>query len=264
MRKSKRRGKAPGPGLGEVVSVWPRGLSRPVRARLGTSDFMVIEDLLVHGGGGADDGRGEYDAAMDAAARVCGGADKVGLVLDLGANIGIAAVMFADRFPEARVVAVEPEAENFKLLEMNTGSVDGSRTRCVRACVGATRRTVVLDRSAHGGEPWAIAMKDGAGEDRVDVVTVEDVCATRADAIDLLKCDIEGAERELFESCGGWIARVRVMVVELHAPYREAEFLEHVRRGCGGAMPFAAQKLREDHAIQVLLLERTGQGGATA
>jgi Methyltransferase FkbM domain len=36
-------------------------------------------------------------------------------------------------------------------------------------------------------------------------------------SIDILKMDIEGAERQVFSGeCGSWIARTRVMIVELH------------------------------------------------
>jgi len=37
--------------------------------------------------------------------------------------------------------------------------------------------------------------------------------------IDLLKCDIEGSEIELFADCRDWIHRVKALLVETHAPY---------------------------------------------
>ena len=40
------------------------------------------------------------------------------------------------------------------------------------------------------------------------------------DYIDLLKVDIEGAEREVFESSRGWIDRVGAIVVELHDRFK--------------------------------------------
>ena len=43
------------------------------------------------------------------------------------------------------------------------------------------------------------------------------------DGIDLLKIDIEGAEREVFEDTSAWIGRVRSLIVELH---------EHFKPGC--------------------------------
>lgn len=269
-RVLRKRRKWPLPGRGRPVWVRAKRVAAPIRARLGTSDFLVIADLLTRG---AADGRGEYDAAIEAAARHAGGADRVGLVLDLGANIGIASMILAQAFAKATIVAVEPDAANFELMRNNTSGLEArggtSPVRCVRACVGATRRTVVLDRTAHGGEPWAIAMKDdacGAADvtDRVDVVTIEDLSPGDG-PIDLLKCDIEGAERELFEHCGGWINRARVMVVELHAPYRREEFLEHVQRGTGPDVSgFAVTMLKENQAIQVLLLERRSEGKGQA
>jgi hypothetical protein len=41
--------------------------------------------------------------------------------------------------------------------------------------------------------------------------------------IDLLKVDIEGAERELFEGDTGWLAVTRTVLIELH---------DHTRPGC--------------------------------
>ena len=49
--------------------------------------------------------------------------------------------------------------------------------------------------------------------------------------IDLLKCDIEGAERELFEDCRSWIAQVNAIVIELHPPYTLTDLLVALKRG---------------------------------
>ena len=41
-------------------------------------------------------------------------------ILDAGANIGLASTFFALHFPNATIVAVEPDPGNFKMLEINT------------------------------------------------------------------------------------------------------------------------------------------------
>jgi len=41
-------------------------------------------------------------------------------MLDGGANIGLASVYFAHRFPNTKIVAVEPNEENFKMILKNT------------------------------------------------------------------------------------------------------------------------------------------------
>ncbi|HEV8293439.1 MAG TPA: FkbM family methyltransferase, partial [Tepidisphaeraceae bacterium] len=49
--------------------------------------------------------------------------------------------------------------------------------------------------------------------------------------VDLLKCDIEGAEAELFADCGQWIRRMKNIMIELHAPYDKSKFLDDIKRG---------------------------------
>ena len=52
-------------------------------------------------------------------------------------------------------------------------------------------------------------------------ITVQDILAQSGAArIDLLKLDIEGAERELFsDACEEWLPKVGTLVVELHDRY---------------------------------------------
>jgi hypothetical protein len=57
-----------------------------------------------------------------------------------------------------------------------------------------------------------------------------DECRVADREIDLLKCDIEGAERELFSECAEWIQRVRTIVIEIHAPYTVDAMGEDLRR----------------------------------
>jgi hypothetical protein len=55
------------------------------------------------------------------------------------------------------------------------------------------------------------------------------------DSIDLLKLDIEGAEKELFENhaCSGWLARTRAVIVELHDRFKPG-CTAAVERAVGG------------------------------
>ena len=46
-------------------------------------------------------------------------ADGVPLILDLGANIGLASVYFYHLWPDSKIFAVEPSEENFKVLLQN-------------------------------------------------------------------------------------------------------------------------------------------------
>ena len=60
------------------------------------------------------------------------------VIVDAGANIGLASILFANRYPQAKILAIEPEHDNFNLLADNVRSYDnivplqaalGARTR---------------------------------------------------------------------------------------------------------------------------------------
>ena len=67
-----------------------------------TSDVEVFHQIFV-------DGELEFDLHMLPSRNI-----------DAGANIGLAAVYFSSRFPEAKILALEVEAANFELLRHNT------------------------------------------------------------------------------------------------------------------------------------------------
>jgi FkbM family methyltransferase len=42
------------------------------------------------------------------------------VIIDAGANVGLCAVFYANRFPDARIIAIEPEPSNYEMLKKNT------------------------------------------------------------------------------------------------------------------------------------------------
>jgi FkbM family methyltransferase len=183
-----------------VVDVDLRTLGPSVRLRSHTSDISVLKELLM---GGA------YDPLpADAAVRN---------VVDLGANIGLSYRWLQSRYPDADFVCVEPDPGNLSLLRANADGPRG-RAKVVAACVGGHERKVKL---VDGAGEWGFRMT--ATEDpraysgEIDVVTMEGLLAEAGiERIGVLKCDIEGAEAEVFENCRSWIGRVDAMSVECH------------------------------------------------
>ena len=75
--------------------------------------------------------------------------------------------------------------------------------------------------------------------------------------IDLVKCDIEGAEAEVLARCADWITRVRALVIELHAPYTE-ELLRRDLAANGFTGKFTT--LKRGETVHTLMVERNGVG----
>jgi FkbM family methyltransferase len=200
-----------------VTRVRFKALDRPFYVRLGSSDLQLHQTITY---------RGEYRPLFE---RELG---PIRQVVDLGANAGFTIRLWRDRFPEARVIAVEPDESNLNMCRLNADAAGGGdKVQLVRACVDGKPGTVLLDRS--GLEQLYHITSQPTGDCvEVPAKTVQqilDECSADP-VIDLLKCDIQGAERAVFADCALWIHRVRHMVVELHDPYTKDEFLADLAR----------------------------------
>jgi len=147
------------------------------------------------------------------------------LIIDAGANIGFAAVYFAKKYPQARIIAVEPESSNYDLLVRNTKQY----RNIVPVKAAVWPKQARLQIANPDAEKWAVYVREAQTPDpnlNVDAVTI-DKLAEDYPRIDILKIDIEGAEKELFESgYESWLDRCRVIIIETH---------DHLRDGCAAS-----------------------------
>lgn len=186
-------------GAGQAAIRIP-GLRSPVLVRRGGSDWPTFEKVFVDQ---------EYGVDMpDFAPR---------LIIDAGANVGYATLFFARKFPEARILAIEPEGANYEQLVLNTRAYPNV-TPIQAALWSRAERLAITNPSADSWSFRVGAADSGAGAGAVRGVTIPELLAMAgAERIDLLKLDIEGAEKDLFE-CGAeeWLGRVGLIIAELH------------------------------------------------
>ena len=150
--------------------------------------------------------------------------ERVRVVVDCGANIGLTSLSIASRYPNARIFSIEPSLDNFKLLKRNTATV--SRILPVHgALVGRARDHVRI--TTHAPAWGNFIAKDGEGIE-VPAFTVDQIMEHYGISyIDLLKVDIEGGEKEVFAN-GHFISRVGLVIVELHNDYQLNDFAADV------------------------------------
>lgn len=153
-------------------------------------------------------------------------------IVDAGANIGMASVLYANTYPEAKIVAVEPEPSNYEMLVKNTASYSNilpvQAALWDRNCdlhLGPTG----LDSIAYG--KWAYMVADRGIP--VRGITMQTLMReTELDSIDLLKMDIEGGEIEAFADSADWMRGVKAVIIELH---------DNMRVGCKSVVDAACQ-----------------------
>lgn len=150
--------------------------------------------------------RASYEAAIQSG--------RTPLIIDCGANIGLASVWLAQRFPEARVVAVEPDAGNFRLLESNTAFF-GDRITCVKGGIWPERGFLRIVNPESGSAAFRL---DAAprSEGAIRAYTVADICdMAGVEAPFVVKLDIEGGQRALFTANTRWVERTHLITLEL-------------------------------------------------
>lgn len=165
---------------------------------------------------------------------------QVRYAVDVGGHIG-AWTMRAKRYaPHAQIVAVEPMAENYVLLSVNTHD----ELRTVTALHGAVYYhpsappTLKIAGANSGGH---VVITDGSGAPIPDVWTLEQVCEEHGfPQIDVLKLDCEGSEHNiLHHMTPGLLRRTRWIVGEFHCTAEQ--FMER-----------HAARLTRTHEIQLV------------
>lgn len=156
-------------------------------------------------------------------------------IIDAGANIGLASIYFALKFPEAKIIAVEPEQANFNLLVENA-----SAFQTIKPVFGAVwpRKELLAIAGTHGGECAYFVDNKSSGPSVQSWTVPELLDQLPGGRADLVKIDIEGAELDLFSGDTAWLRQVRTLMVETH---------DRVRQGCTKAVTSALQPYVESH-----------------
>jgi FkbM family methyltransferase len=201
----------------EVRVVFP-GVSEPIRIRQGTSDKFCFEQIFL-----SDDYKLDFP-------------HDPSLIVDGGANVGYASIYFANHYPRASILAVEPEPSNFSALVANLQAYP--QVKALRAAIWRSPEPLVVDSS---DECWAAyvtepnSVKEDSGLPSVQGSTIANLLQMSGkETIDILKLDVEGAEKEIFLSSDcSWLSKTKILIVELH---------DRLVPGCTEALEGALQK----------------------
>ncbi|ENX56505.1 MULTISPECIES: FkbM family methyltransferase [Acinetobacter] len=178
-----------------------------VKLRMPSSDVWVYKQIFV-------DDEYKFDVIIE---------PKV--IVDAGANIGLTSIYFSEKFPNTTIIALEPERNNFNLLCENIKNYPNIIP--LEAALWDKNTRINLCNAGLGD--WGFMTEDLNHESKnmkiehdVQAFTVNDILSKyNLDKIDILKIDIEGAEKEVFFDTSTWINQVDALIVELHDRIKE-------------------------------------------
>lgn len=183
-----------------TISYSLSGLRHKVYLRTHTSDYLVFSQIFIEN---------QYQIALKNTPEV---------IIDCGANIGLASVYFANKYPNAKIIAIEPEASNFTLLKKNTENYPN--VICLNCGIWSRKTRLSIEDTGDG--LWAMVTHetddDTNGKNTINAYSLTDIMSEYSlTHIDILKMDIEGSEKKVFsENYSQWLDKTRLIIIEFH------------------------------------------------
>ena len=188
---------------GGELTLRVKGIAQPIRCRPATSDYYVLRHIFVDR---------DCDPPLSTSPR---------LIIDGGANIGYATVFYANKYPNAKIIAVEPDTENCERIRSHCAELPN--VRLVQG--GIWNRHTHLYITNPDAAPWSykVGERDEPGADSFPAYTIQELVEESGESIlDILKLDIEGSELQVFAAEDKpWIDNTRVMSIEVHGDEAE-------------------------------------------
>jgi len=190
-----------------------------IKMRRHTSDLLVFNQIFLDG---------DYDLTITIRPK---------LIIDGGAYIGYSTIFFANKFPDAKIIAVEPNPFNYALLRENT--VNYQNIQLINSGIWNKNKCLKIKNGSH--DYWKTKVEEvvSAQMDSFEAVTIGGLLRNSGfKEIDILKLDVEGSEKEIFsDGYEEWLDKVKIILIELH---------DWLRPGCSEAVHAAINKYNFD------------------
>jgi FkbM family methyltransferase len=134
-------------------------------------------------------------------------------IIDCGANIGLSVIYFKQLYPEAEIIAFEPDRKVFNALQNNIEVFNLKKTNLInKACWSEETVLQFYSEGADSGRVTSNKNQDNI----IEVETVELKNYLNRN-VNFLKIDIEGAENEVIRNIKEALINVERIFVEFHS-----------------------------------------------
>lgn len=184
-----------------------------------SSDIAVFKQVLCWEG---------YRPVREAYMQYFGHQDSLNII-DAGGNIGLTALYFCSVFENTNIVTVEPEPTNFESLNYNLRETNVEK---ILGAVWNESASVKLLHNFRDRLSWStrVELSDKTDTTTTKGFTIEDLrLRNQFDFIDILKIDIEGAEKELFApGYVDFLQYTKCIAIEIHDEFDCREAIEAI------------------------------------
>jgi FkbM family methyltransferase len=135
-------------------------------------------------------------------------------IIDCGANIGLSVIYMKKLYPDATIIAFEPDERNFELLKSNIGNFGFEQIEIRREAVWI--ENTILQFASEGSMSSRINNDNSDNTIPVKTIRLRDYINK---PIDFLKIDIEGAEYQVMNDISGQLHFVNHLFLEYHGTF---------------------------------------------
>jgi FkbM family methyltransferase len=148
-----------------------------------------------------------------------------GVILDVGANIGLASVWFSHHNPGRKIVACEPLPENVVMIRQNVPTAE-----IINAAIGDQVGQVTLTTDQDGIMASRVPNATHSTHRTFPLTTLDTITAeNKINQAGLLKIDAEGMEVEILQGGSRTIQQTGQVVIETHGKDRHDHCMEILR-----------------------------------
>lgn len=151
------------------------------------------------------------------------GFSKNHVLIDAGANVGFTSLYFAHYLPNCSIYGIEPSADNFAVYSQNATYIqsEGTVKLYCNALAHESNMQFDVENDFRDKKDWALTTKASANG-KVKGITVNELIAeNNLSHISVLKIDIEGAERFIFQPDNdlSFLKITEIVAIEIHDEY---------------------------------------------
>ncbi len=165
--------------------------------RKNTSDLSVFKDVFV---------KKDFKLPIKMSPKI---------IIDAGAYTGYSSLYFHSKYPNSKIIAIEPEKSNFEILKKNLQNIKN----ILLVNAGLWNKNAFLKIINRKTGKWGFITKEvKKSEADIKAITMNKILKNFSiNKIDILKIDIEGSEKELFsKNYENWINKVNIIIIEFH------------------------------------------------
>jgi FkbM family methyltransferase len=188
------------------------GLKQPINLRFNTSDLSTFREIFL---------REEYAISLPSNI-------QPRVIIDAGANIGFTTLFFARQYPQAAILSLEPDAENFEYLKKNTAGYPTITP--LQMALWDKNGTIEITDKGYGVRGFMVEENNQSqSSTSVPSTTLATLIQEhKITSIDIIKIDIEGSEKEVFsQDTEKWLPITQCLIIELH---------DRMKSGCSKAV----------------------------